>query len=59
VVSLSGRGHGDQFVTVNVVIPAKLTKEQRLAFENLAKVCEDDDLVQERNIFDKVKDIFG
>lgn len=59
VVSLSGRGHGDQFVTVSVVIPTKLRKEQRLAFEKLAEVCEDDDLVQERNIFDKVKDIFG
>ena len=50
---------GDQFVTVNIVVPTKLSKEQRQAFENLAKVCEDDDLVQERNIFDKVKDIFG
>jgi len=59
VVNLGGRGHGDQFVTVNIVVPTKLTREQREAFEELAKVCEDDELIQERNIFDKVKDIFG
>lgn len=59
IVSLGGRGRGDQFVTVNIVVPTKLTKEQRQAFENLAKVSEDDELIQERNIFDKVKDIFG
>ena len=59
IVRLGGRGQGDQFVTVNIVVPAKLTKEQRQAFEALAKVCEDDQIAQERNIFDKVKDIFG
>lgn len=59
IVNLGGRGHGDQFVTVNIVVPTKLTREQRQAFEKLAEVCEDEDLLQERNIFDKVKDIFG
>jgi len=59
IVSLGERGRGDQFVTVNVVIPTKLTKEQRQAFETLAKLSKDDELTHERNIFDKVKDIFG
>ena len=59
IVSLGERGRGDQFVTVNVVIPTKLTKEQRQIFESLAKVSKDEELQQERNIFDKVKDIFG
>jgi molecular chaperone DnaJ len=59
VVTLGERGRGDQFVTVNVVIPSKLTKEQRQVFESLAKVSKDDELMQERSIFDKVKDIFG
>ncbi|MBN2241432.1 MAG: molecular chaperone DnaJ [Acidobacteria bacterium] len=59
IVSLGGRGRGDQFVTLNIVVPAKLTREQRQAYENLAKVSHDDELIQERNIFDKVKDIFG
>jgi len=59
IVSLGERGRGDQFVTVNVVIPTKLTKEQRKVFEELADISKDDELTQERNIFDKVKDIFG
>ena len=59
IVSLGERGRGDQFVTVNIVVPTKLTKEQKQAFEALAKVMREDELVQERNIFDKVKDIFG
>lgn len=59
IVSLGERGRGDQFVTVNVVIPTKLTKEQKQLFEALAKVSKDEELSQERNIFDKVKDIFG
>jgi molecular chaperone DnaJ len=59
IVSLGERGHGDQFVAVNVVIPTKLTKEQRELFEDLARVSKDDELSQERNLFDKVKDIFG
>ena len=59
IVSLGERGRGDQFVTVNVVVPTKLSKEQRQLFEQLANVSRDDELSQERNIFDKVKDIFG
>jgi molecular chaperone DnaJ len=59
VVSVGERGRGDQFVTVNIVVPTKLTKEQRQIFEELAKISKDDDLVQERTIFEKVKDIFG
>jgi molecular chaperone DnaJ len=59
IVSLGERGRGDQFVTVNVVIPTKLNKEQRQIFESLAKASKEDEIVQERNIFDKVKDIFG
>jgi molecular chaperone DnaJ len=59
IVSLGERGRGDQFVTANVVVPTKLTKEQRQIFEDLAKVSKDDDISHERNIFEKVKDIFG
>ena len=59
IVSLGERGRGDQFVTVNVVIPTKLTKEQRQLYESLAKISQEEELSQERNLFDKVKDIFG
>jgi hypothetical protein len=41
------------------VVPTKLTKEQRQIFEALAKISKDDELTQERDIFEKVKDIFG
>jgi molecular chaperone DnaJ len=34
---LHRRGHGDQFVTLNVVTPDSLTKKQRQLFEELAK----------------------
>jgi molecular chaperone DnaJ len=59
IVSLGERGRGDQFVTVNVVIPKKLSREQRQLFEQLSQLNKDEDLTQERNIFEKVKDIFG
>jgi molecular chaperone DnaJ len=59
IVSLNERGRGDQFVTVNVVVPTKLNREQRQLFEALAKLNKDDEVTHERNIFDKVKDIFG
>jgi molecular chaperone DnaJ len=59
IVSLNERGRGDQFVTVNVVVPTKITREQRQLFEALARLDKNDEAAQERNIFDKVKDIFG
>jgi molecular chaperone DnaJ len=59
IVSLGERGRGDQFVTVNIVIPTKLNKEQRQLFEALAKMSKEDELSHERNVFEKVKDIFG
>ena len=64
---VSGRGRGDLFFTAQAVTPKKLTKEQRALFDQLSKVlpkeqfeplqrdAEDD----EKNIFEKVKDIFG
>jgi len=59
IVSLGERGRGDQFVAVNVVTPARLTKEQRQLFMQLAEINQQEDESQERNLFDKVKDIFG
>jgi len=59
IVSLGERGRGDQFVTVNMVVPTNLTKEQRQLYESLANISKDEELTQEKNIFDKVKDIFG
>jgi molecular chaperone DnaJ len=63
---VNGRGCGDLFATVQVQTPRKLTKEQRKLIEELAKALpkekfeprqrEDED---ERNLFDRVKDMFG
>jgi len=61
---LGERGRGDQYVTINVIIPTKLTKEQRQLYESLEKLSVNEELPKqqphnEKNIFDKVKDIFG
>ena len=72
---VSGRGRGDLFFSVQAVTPKKLTKEQKAAFEQLAKALPTETFEprargaeghesegasdDERNIFDRVKDIFG
>lgn len=64
---VNGRGRGDLFATVQVRTPKKLTKDQRHLIEQLAKALpaekfeprphgEEQD---ERNLFDRVKDMFG
>jgi molecular chaperone DnaJ len=54
---LGGRGHGDLFVSVSVVTPTSLTREQRKLLEQLA-VVENKDL-EDKGLVDKVRDIFG
>src|SRR5471032_1653481 len=65
---VSGRGRGDLFATVQVRTPKKLTKEQRQLIEQLTKVlskeqfeprAREDETQDERNLFDRVKDMFG
>ena len=65
---VNGRGRGDLFATVQVQTPRKLTKEQRQLLEQLAKAlpkekfeprARGDDEQDERNLFDRVKDMFG
>jgi molecular chaperone DnaJ len=58
IVSLNGRGHGDQFVTVTVVTPTDLTKEQRELLERL-RDCSGGNTQEGSSIFEKVKEIFG
>jgi molecular chaperone DnaJ len=64
---VNGRGKGDLFATVQVRTPKKLSKDQRHALEQLARTLpaekfeprrrqEEQD---ERNLFDRVKDMFG
>ena len=54
---LGGRGRGDLFVSVTVVTPTTLTREQRKLLEQLSQV-EDRDL-NDKGLMDKVRDIFG
>jgi molecular chaperone DnaJ len=64
---VSGRGRGDLFATVQVQTPRKLTREQRHLLEQLAEALPQEqfeprspgDAQNERNLFDRVKDMFG
>jgi molecular chaperone DnaJ len=65
---VGGRGRGDLFATVQVQTPRKLTREQRHLIEQLAHVLpkekfeprtREDETQDERNLFDRVKDMFG
>jgi len=66
---VGGRGRGDLFATVQVKTPKKLTREQRRLLEQLASALpaeqfeprprREDDSQDERNLFDRVKDMFG
>lgn len=58
VVSLDGRGKGDQLVTLAVVTPTHLTKEQRKLLERLAEITPQEKQAP-GNLFEKAKDIFG
>ena len=54
---LGGRGRGDMFVSVTVVTPTTLTREQRRLLEQLAQVETSD--LEDKGLMDKVRDIFG
>jgi molecular chaperone DnaJ len=64
---VNGRGRGDLFATVQIQTPKKLTKEQRHLLEQLAKSLPKEKFEprahgeeqEERNLFDRVKDMFG
>jgi len=64
---VNGRGRGDLFATVQVQTPKKLSREQRALLEQLSKALPTekfeprprDEEQDERNLFDRVKDMFG
>jgi molecular chaperone DnaJ len=63
--NVSGRGHGDLYVVAGVVIPKKLTKEQKHLLEELSKTLPQQETDADRQeagekpFFERVKDIFG
>src|SRR5580765_3891286 len=54
---LGGRGKGDLFVSVSVITPTSLTREQRRVLEQLARIETND--LEDKKLVDKVRDIFG
>jgi molecular chaperone DnaJ len=54
---LGGRGRGDLFISVTVITPTTLTREQRKLLEQLGQIEEKD--LSDKGLMDKVRDIFG
>lgn len=57
VPALDGRGRGDQYVTVQVRTPERLSRAQRELFERLAETERTE--AGEGGLFDRVRNIFG
>lgn len=54
---LGGKGNGDLFVSVIVIVPTTLTREQRKLLEQLAEFESQD--LENQGLLDKVRNIFG
>jgi molecular chaperone DnaJ len=54
-------GQGDLYVSIRVVVPSKVSREQRRVLEQLGQTMKVENAPAERSssFFDKVKDIFG
>ena len=54
-------GRGDMYISIRVVVPAKVSRDQRRLLEQLGHTMKVENKPAERNstFFDKVKDIFG
>ena len=57
IVSLNGRGKGDQLVQVAVVTPTKLTREQKGLFKQLAEVSAESK--ETHSLFEKVREMLS
>lgn len=57
--NLEGRGQGDLYISVHMVTPAHLTREQRRLMEMLYNSTRIENKPVQRRVTEKVKDIFG
>ncbi len=64
--NVNGRGYGDLYVGVKVMVPKKLSREQKTLIEDLDQTMPDrvdtpmaSDQDEDRPFFERVKDIFG
>jgi molecular chaperone DnaJ len=55
---LHGFGRGDQRVLVNVVVPRRLSDEQRAALEEFGRLTDEDNYRPDEGFFDKLKSAF-
>jgi molecular chaperone DnaJ len=59
VTKRGGSSRGDLYVTADVVIPAKLTREQKELISKLDETFQHDNKPIEKRLLDRVKEIFG
>ena len=59
VPSLDGRGQGDLYVVIQVVVPTHLNREQRRLLEMLGGMSRVENKPLQQRVADKVKNIFG
>jgi molecular chaperone DnaJ len=60
VPHLGGRGRGDLHVLIRVVVPTRLTSEQRRLLEQLAKSLPTPNIQdKDKTLLDRMKDLFG
>jgi len=59
VPHVNGHGRGDLVLHINVIIPTKLTREQKKLFEQLLDLLPAENQPAEKGIFERVKDYFA
>lgn len=55
---VNGRGRGNQFVTVTVEVPTKLSKEQKQLLIKFDELSDKKTYIKQKSFFDKLKDSF-
>ena len=56
---VQGYGIGNMYVTLKVLLPTKVTKEQKTLLEKFAKQSSDDTYAENKSLWDKMKSFFA